>query len=318
MRTSLQVVFLSAFVCLPGAAIAPAQTPTPSPSPSSMQMEMLAPTPKPTATPSPTPMQMEMPMNMPSPTPTPMPAPTTQDTSGGRQETSPKLFPPPKDFPSPVEDQHRYTFFLADILEFRPKGSDSDISWDMEGWYGGDYNRFWFKSEGEKSTVESDYNLDLRLLYGRFIRRYTDFQVGIRFETQRFRGANVARPHAVIGLQVLVPYRYEIEPELYIDPQGNVSGRFEASRDYLMTQRWVLQPRIEANIAAQRVERFGVGRGLNDVELGFRLRYAVRREFAPYIGVSFERSFFGTADLVGQAGGDPSQVRFLMGVRLWR
>lgn len=108
------------------------------------------------------------------------------------------------------------------------------------------------------------------------------------------------------------------ESALFISQNGDVSSRISASRDYLVTQRLILQPRIETNIAAQRVERFTTGRGLNNIEAGLRLRYEFSRKFAPYFGISFDRSFFGTADLVRQDGGDPSQVHFVMGLRMWR
>jgi len=284
----------------------PNQTPTPKPSPTA--------TPKPS--PSPSPHNMPVPQQTPTPNRTPTP-PIVPDNSGGQQPPIPP-FPPPEDWESPVHDERPYTFILADVLEFRPKGSDSDISWDVEGWHGGDFNKIWFKSEGEKSTVSKDYRADFQLLYARFIKRYYDFQIGGRVESRRFRGANIARPQFVIGIEGLRPFWFELEAAAFVDPKGNVSGRFTYSRDYLLTQRWVLQPRFETNLAIQKVERFGVGRGLNDIGLGFRLRYAIRREFAPYIGVSFERSFFGAADLIRQEGGDPGQIRFVTGVRMWR
>lgn len=222
-------------------------------------------------------------------------------------------------WPSPVDDRMLRTFVLADVLEYRPKASDSDFRWDIEGWSGGDYNRLWFKSEGERNTaLKADYDIDLQLLYGRFIARYYDFQIGTRLETQSFQGRNVTRAHAVIGLQGLVPYRYEIEPQLFISQNGDVSARVSFTRDFLITQRLILQGRVETNIAAQRVERFTVGSGLNNIETGLRVRYEISRKFAPYVGVSFDRSFFGTANLVRREGGDPSQIRFVLGIRMWR
>ncbi|UPT76064.1 MAG: copper resistance protein B [Elusimicrobiota bacterium] len=188
----------------------------------------------------------------------------------------------------------------------------------MVGWSGGDYNRLWFKSEGQRNTAfKADYDYDFQLLYGRFLKRYYDVQVGARVETQTYRGGNVARAFAVVGLAGLVPYRYEIEPALFISQDGDISARFTATRDLFVTQRWVLQPRFETNAAVQKVEKFTTGGGLNNIELGLRLRYEIWREIAPYIGVSFERSFAGTAELVRQDGGDPSQVRFVAGIRLW-
>lgn len=332
MKNVSLVVFLSVVVCMSVASTAPGQTPTPTPSPKPMPMEMPMNMPMPTPSPSPT--QMNMPMPSPTPTPMEMNMPMTSPTATPMQNrmpvpTSPVKsdeprppvppYPPPKDWDSPVEDEKRYFFFLADVFEYRPKGEESDFRWDLESWYGGDRNRIWFKSEGERDTAfKADYDIDLQILYGRFVRRFYDFQVGLRFETQKFRDANVTRPQAVIGIEGLRPYNYEIEAAAFIDPKGNVSGRFSATKELLMTQRLILQPRFETNLAIQKVERFTTGRGLNNIEVGFRLRYEIRREFAPYIGVSFDKSFFGTARLVRQDGGDTGQIRFAVGVRMWR
>lgn len=244
-------------------------------------------------------------------------APSAQTVLDGEGRT-PSNLKPQQDWPSPVDDMECFTFVLADVLEFRPKGNESDFRWDIEGWHGGDDKRLWFKSEGERNTAfKADYDIDFQLLYGRFVRRYYDFQIGVRAETQAFRERNVTRAHAVVGLEGLVPYRYDVETALFISHQGDVSARFTITKNYLLTQRLIFQPRLETHAAVQRVERFTTGRGLNNIELGFRLRYEIRREFAPYLGVSFDRSFFGTADLVRREGGDPHQVRFVAGVRVW-
>lgn len=226
------------------------------------------------------------------------------------------------DWPSPVNDQERRLFTLVDVLEYRPRtggeGSNSDYRWDFEGWYGGDHNRLWFKSEGQRDTAfKADYDVDFQLLYGRFLWKHYDLQVGGRMETQSFRGGNVARGMGVIGLQGIVPYNYEFESALFIDQRGAVSARLSYTKDFLLTQRLILQGRFETNLAIQRVEEFTTGSGLNNLEFGARLRYELRREFAPYIGVSFDRSFGETARLVRQQGGDPSQIRFVVGARMW-
>ena len=211
----------------------------------------------------------------------------------------------------------RHFFFLADVLEYRPDGNDSDFRWDIESRYGGDFNRVWLKSEGEQSSRERDYDLDAQVLYGRFVRKYYDFQIGVRGETRIFEGHNKSRAHAVIGFEGLVPYRFEVEPALFISEDGDVSARFTTTRDLLLTQKLILQGRFETSLAIQEVEEFATGSGLNNIELGVRLRYEIRREFAPYIGVTYEQSFAGTADLIRREGGDPSQVRFVTGLRIW-
>lgn len=238
------------------------------------------------------------------------------------QEGMPAKSLSPGTWPAPVNDQEHRLFMLVDVLEYRPRTgggeSTSDYRWDVEGWYGGDYNRLWFKSEGQKDTAfKADYDVDFQLLYGRFIRKYYDFQVGGRVETQSFRGSNVTRGQTVIGIEGLVPYNYEFESALFIDQNGAVSVRLSFTKDLLITQRVILQPRFETNAAVQRVEEFTTGSGLNNLEFGLRLRYEIRREFAPYVGISIDKSFGETATFVRQEGGDPSQIRFAVGVRAW-
>ena len=241
--------------------------------------------------------------------------------STGQDRTRPNVSLP-EGWPPPVNDQEHRLFTLVDVLEYRPKigggGSTSDYRWDVEGWYGGDYNRLWFKSSGQKDTAfKADYDVDFQLLYGRFIQKYYDFQIGPRVETQTFRGRNVTRGLGAIGIEGCVPYNYAVEATTFIDQNGAVSARLTLTKDMLVTQRLILQTRFETNAAVQRVEEFTTGSGLNNLELGFRLRYEIRREFAPYVGLSLDRSFGETATLVRQDGGTPSQIRFAVGVRAW-
>jgi len=250
-------------------------------------------------------------------------APSAAAQAGNSKDMGPaRVMSPPQQWPSPVDDEEYRLFTLVDVLEFRPstqkRESISDYRWDIEGWYGGDYNRLWFKSEGQRDTAfKADYDVDFQLLYGRFIQKYYDIQIGGRVETQSFRVANVTRGQTVIGIEGLVPYNYEVEAALFIDLNGKVAGRLSLTKDFLLTQRLILQGRVETNAAVQRVERFTTGSGLNNLEFGVRLRYEIRREFAPYVGFSLERSFGETATLVRQEGGDPSQVRFVAGLRAW-
>lgn len=245
----------------------------------------------------------------------------SSDTPTGQTRTLPNLSSQ-RDWPSPVNDQENRLFTLVDVLEYRTSTGGGqgrgDYRWDIEGWYGGDYNRIWFKSEGQRDTAfKADYDVDFQLLYGRFVQKYYDFQIGPRVETQLFRGRNVTRGLASIGIEGLVPYSYDLEANLFIDQNGAVSARLSLTKDLLLTQRLILQARFETNAAIQRVEEFTTGSGLNNLEFGVRLRYEIRREFAPYMGVSMDRSFAETATLVRQEGGSPSQIRFAVGVRMW-
>jgi copper resistance protein B len=51
--------------------------------------------------------------------------------------------------------------------------------------------------------------------------------------------------------------------------------------------------------------------------VGFRLRYEVRREFAPYAGVVWHKKLFGTGDMARERGNDPGGWHLVSGVRWW-
>lgn len=243
-------------------------------------------------------------------------AATAQTAADQPPPAFPQRYPPPG-WPMPVETHPIHTYLVTEKLDVAP-GSDGDLTWDVNGWHGGDFNRLWFKSEGEQAFGKAERNIDARLLYGRFVRKYYDAQIGGGIQTATFRDRNVTRGQLVLGLEGFVPYRYDLETLLFISQKGHVSGRVEFIRDYMLTQRLVMQPRVETNIAAQQVEEFGVGRGVNNLELGLRVRYEIRRQFGPYLGLSFDRRFFGAADLARAEGQDPRRARLVFGVRLWR
>ncbi len=223
-----------------------------------------------------------------------------------------------KHWPEPIEDSMRFGFLLFDQLEYRMKDSaDDTVRWDVQGWYGGDYNRLWMKTEGEWRTGgERGGEAEVQALYSRLVAPFWDLQAGLRFD--QFSGADFdrSRGFAVIGLQGLSPYRFELEPALFVSQDGDVSARLTATYDILLTQRLTLQPRLDFDAAVQSAERFGVGKGVNSLGLGVRLRYEVTREFAPYIGVQWLHRFGETADISQAGGGRSEDIAVVFGVRL--
>lgn len=219
---------------------------------------------------------------------------------------------PPKEWPKPVMDTERFTFVRLDRLEQRlQKGADARV-WDAEAWFGGDYNKLWLKSEGEKIVGGRTEEADLQALYARRISPYWHLQAGVRRELRPEPQQN----YGVLAIQGLAPYWFEIEASAFFR-SGEVSGQLEAEYDQLLTQRLILQPRIEANWSGSADPARGMGKGINDVELGLRLRYEIRREFAPYIGVSWTRKLGDTADLARGRGNDVKEYGVVAGVRAW-
>ena len=218
---------------------------------------------------------------------------------------------PPKDWPRPVMDTERFTFVLLDRLEYRAKSGNDAWAWDAQGWWGGDYNKLWLKSEGEGEWRGAAESADVQLLYARRVSPYWHLQAGVRQDAR----PQPSRNTGVLAIQGLAPYWFGVEASLFF---GNgLSGRLEAEYDQLLTQRLILQPRIHTTFAGSSDPERGIGSGVNDVELGLRLRYEIRREFAPYIGVDWKRKFGGTADLARAEGHDVSERALVLGVRVW-
>lgn len=217
-----------------------------------------------------------------------------------------------------VMDRAWYTFVAVDELEYAPGTHEEPFALDGQLWIGGDYNRLWIKAEGERSTVESAGEYEAQALYSRLVAPFWDAQVGLRVDLRDEAGrGSEARAHLALGLEGLAPYWFELEPAFFVSQDGDVSARLEASYDLLFTQRLVLEPELEANLALQDVPEWGVGSGLGDLELSGRLRYEIVRELAPYLGFSWHRRIGETADLAREAGMAVSDGSVVMGIRAW-
>ncbi|WP_369807894.1 copper resistance protein B [Phenylobacterium sp. CCH9-H3] len=200
--------------------------------------------------------------------------------------------------------------FMTNLAEYQARKGADGYTWDAQAWFGGDINRFVLKSEGEGTRGEGLEAAELQALYSRAVGVYTDVQVGIR---QDFEPRN--RTYATVGFESLFPYWFDVEGAVFLSNKGELLGRFEGSYDVRLTNRLILQPRAEFNLAAQNTVETKTGSGLSNAELGLRLRYEVRREFAPYIGVSWDRKFGKTADYARALGEDVEATSFVMGVR---
>jgi copper resistance protein B len=226
--------------------------------------------------------------------------------------------PPPAAWPEPVNDNAMLGSVRFDRLE-RTWGNNGEdtLTWDAKAWYGGDYNRLWLKTEGENRIGSAGGEMEAELLYGRLVTPFWEFQAGLSYERLYGTGPDHDRASAVIGFQGLAPYWFEIDTSLRASEDGDISAVLEAEYEVLLTQRLILQPRLETAFAASEVKQFGVGQGFNFVQSGLRLRYEIRREIAPYIGVSWTRKLGDTADLARDEGEDTSNVSLVAGVRFW-
>ena len=203
-------------------------------------------------------------------------------------------------------------WFQGDRFETQMREDADFYLWDIQGYYGGPTRRLWFKSEGEGSFGRSPDDAEVQALYAQAFAPFWDVQAGVRHDI-----AGPGTTHAVIGVQGLAPYLFEIDTALFVSTRGDLTARLEAEIDQRITQRLILQPRIEANLSAQDIPQLGIGAGIDQIEVGARLRYEVRREFAPYIGLEQSWRTGSGARFARARGEDPSATSFVAGIRFW-
>ena len=203
-------------------------------------------------------------------------------------------------------------WFQGDRLEAQLRDGEDLYLWDIQGYYGGPTSRLWFKSEGEGEFGASPEDAEVQALYAKAFAPFWDVQAGVRHD---IGGPDTT--HAVIGVQGLAPYMFEIDAALFVSHRGDITARIEGEIDQRITQRLILQPRIEANLSAQDIPQLGIGSGIDQIEVGARLRYEIKREFAPYIGIEQSWRTGRSADFARARGEDPSATSFIVGIRFW-
>lgn len=179
-------------------------------------------------------------------------------------------------------------------------------------WVGYDLNKLWFKTEVEQKNGKTE-EFELQALYSRAIAPYWDLQAGVRKDFK----PKPTREWAVIGINGLAPYFFEIDTALFIGDKGRVGYRFEAEYEMLFTQKLILAPEIELNFHSKDDPETSTGSGLSDMQFGLRLRYEIVREFAPYIGVNWNKKYGQTADYATARGEDTSDTQIVAGIRAW-
>ena len=216
-------------------------------------------------------------------------------------------------------DRARRVFLLTEVFEVAPGESGTPITLDGTGWIGGDYHRVYLNVDAEQPTRGREVDLRGDVNYGRLVSPFWSALVGVRVESRRGEdGPARTRGLLHLGMEGLAPGWFTLEPSLYVSPKGQVSARVSGTTDLLLTQRLIVQPRAELHAVVQRVPEFLYAPGLTDAELGVLLRYEFRRQFAPYVGLSWFRRTGGSAGLARAAGESDRAAGVVAGVRVWR
>ena len=201
---------------------------------------------------------------------------------------------------------------LIDQLEAFHGRDGSGQRWDAEAWYGNDLDKLWLRSEGDRrrGTLEEG---DVEAFWNHTVAPYWSTQLGVRQDL----GVGPGRSWAAFGVQGLAPYWFELEATGYVGQAGRTAARLRVTYELLLTQRLILQPEAEVNLYGRSDPQRRIGSGVSDVQLGLRLRYEIRRQFAPYIGVNWVRRIGTTADYARQDHQPVFDPQLVAGLRLW-
>ena len=210
-----------------------------------------------------------------------------------------------------MDDRALFGKVMLDRLEWR----DADVAsyeWDAAAWYGGDFNKVWLATEGEHvGGAVADARVEL--LWDRILTAWWSTRLGLREDT----GVGPTRDWLAFGVAGLAPGFFELEAMAFVGDSGRTALRLSADYDLLLTQRLVLRPEAEVNLYGSDDPERLIGSGVSDLEIGLRLRYEFRREFAPYLGVSWSKRFGESADLSQAAGDDTDELSLVAGLRVW-
>jgi copper resistance protein B len=209
-------------------------------------------------------------------------------------------------------DEANYGALLVERLESVHTRDNSSVAYDLQAWYGRSYDRAVLKAEGDVDNGEFQ-GARTDLLWGHAVATYWDTQLGVRYDS----GAGPDRSWLAFGVQGLAPYWFDVEATAYVGEQARSAFRLATEYELLLTQKLILQPRIEVNVYGKRDTERALGSGLSDLSAGVRLRYEIRREFAPYLGVEWAGKYGSTADFARAAGEDAKATRLVAGLRFW-
>ena len=206
-----------------------------------------------------------------------------------------------------AEEMH-FTTLTVERLEWQ---FDADqLLFDMTAMHGGDEHRLEFKLEGHKPDGH-DAEYSAQLVYNRPISPFFDLLLGVEL----IESDDGKTSGASIGIEGMAPQRIELDAHATFTEDGDVLIHGEFEREFLVTQKIMLLPRIEVSAALTDVGV--IGAGFSEFEFEIRAQYQVTRKFAPDVGLSWQRALGDTQRQLSLAGEDTNNTVAVLGVSFW-
>jgi copper resistance protein B len=207
------------------------------------------------------------------------------------------------------------TYLLIDQLEVRDAKGANPMQLDGQFWIGKDINKLWLKADIEGAEnlqgKTEDYS-QVQALWSHAVLPYWDVQTGIRHDQVPMQ----SRDWAVLGIQGLAPYWFDVDAAIFLGEQGNAAAEVRVEYELLFTQKLILTPSASVSAYGQNDQTFASGAGIANTSIGLRLGYEICREFAPYVGVNWDKTWGKSATFATQQGESTHQSQWVMGMRV--
>lgn len=200
-------------------------------------------------------------------------------------------------------------------LEYR-QGDENEklLAWSGDAFFGSDEIKLRWLSEGEYDREAKVFeDLENRLVLQTPISEFFDAKVGVRLNTPE----GTDRWYGVFGLTGLAPQWFEVDVDFFVSENGDLSARLDTEYELLLTNRLILTPSLDFNVAFSDDQAVGIGSGISNVGVGLRLSYdLVDRAISPYAGIAYEQKFGDTASFAREDGEDIEGWRVVIGTKL--
>lgn len=211
-----------------------------------------------------------------------------------------------------AEDDPLVFMAVGKKAEIRKTSGHDHFAWDLDAWIGYDLNKLLLRFEGENSEDRVE-EAEFQALYSRAVTTNWDFQVGWRRD---FR-PKPERDWLAVGARGIAPYHFDVDLTAFVGSSGRTAARVDVDYDIVFTQRLILTPELEVDIYGKDDPELNIGSGLSNIEAGLRLRYEIRREIAPYVGINWWSRLGDTKKFARAAGDETSDLELVIGLRAW-
>lgn len=192
-------------------------------------------------------------------------------------------------------------------LEWVETDEGNAFAGEFSAWLGKDYEKL--RVQGEFETHDGVLEeSELHAFYSWAISPYWDADVGFRVDHPS------QRKWLAVGVEGLAPYFLESQVTLYAGSNRQLGAKYHVEAEIQVNNSLVFMPDLEVEAYRKSEPARGISAGINDVHLGLRLGWQVRRDVVPYIGITWQHHF-GRAD--AQHGDEAAGRALVAGVHLW-